>query len=67
MSQCVVPELPDGRERVEGLQLEVKSESREMEILKNLPSFNSENFSRFGGNGASGKSSLVSVSHALEL
>ena len=61
MSEYEVPEMPDGRERVEGLQLEVKPESKEMEILKNLPSFNSDNFSKFGGNVCSGRNGSVSV------
>ena len=44
---AVAPQLVNGRERVEGLELEAKVHSKEMDILKNLPSFNSENFSKF--------------------
>lgn len=68
MSECEVPEMPDGRERVEGLQFEDKIENKEMDILKDLPSFNSENFSKFlshGGNGCSGGTGSVSTSSEI--
>lgn len=61
MSEYEVPQMPDGRERVKGLELEVRPENKEMDILKDLPSFNSENFSKFGSNGCSGKNGSVSV------
>lgn len=62
---AVAPQLVSGKERVEGLEFEAKMHSKEMDILKNLPSFNSENFSKFtcghGGNtGSSGRTSSVS-------
>lgn len=45
--QDVVTSPPDGRERVEGLGDKV--EGKEMDILKDLPSYNSSNFSRLLG------------------
>lgn len=61
MSEYEVPEMLDSGERVGGLQLEGKPETQEMDILKDLPSFNSENFSKFGSNGCSGRTGSVSV------
>ncbi len=66
---AVAPQLLDGRERVEGLEMEAKVDNKEMDILKNLPSFNSENFSKFlsqGGNGCYGRHNSVST-HYSEL
>lgn len=63
MSECVVPQMPGGRRRVEGLQLETEPKNKEMDILKNLPSFDSENFSKFlshGSSSCSGKNGSVS-------
>lgn len=59
----LVPEMTvtdspaSGRERVEGL--EAKMEDKEMDILKDLPSYNSSNFSLLLSPGSTIKSNLV--------
>ncbi len=51
-----------GKERVEGLTAE---EGKEMEILKDLPSYNSSNFSKVFSQGASSNASSIGKNNSV--
>ena len=57
---AVAPQEDGARERVEWFRVEPRPNFKEMDLLKNLPSFNSENFSKFLSHGCSGRRSFVS-------